>query len=86
MTVNIGPCSCVTTRDHPQGTISEPEAIIVVWTMEDFDVASYPLPKEKVVPFVLSASMVLLNLVWKSKEVNSGNAEPPPRSHKDLFH
>ena len=53
--------------------------------VEDFDVASYPGLGEKVVLFVLSASMVLLNLVRKSKDANLGNANPPPRAHTDLL-
>ena len=81
-TVNIRPCSCITTL---LGAIPEPGAIVVVWTIEDFDVASYAGPGEKVVPFVLSASMVLLNLVRKSRDANLGNANPPPRAHKDLL-
>ena len=81
-TVNIRPCSCVTTE---LVAIPEPGAIVVVWTMEDFDVASYPGPGEKVVPFVLSASMVLLNLVCKSRDANVGIASPPPRTHMNLL-
>ena len=59
--------------------------IVVVWTVEDFDVASYPGPGEKVVPFVLSASRVLLNLVRKSRDANLGNADQPRRAHQDLL-
>ena len=29
--------------------------------------------------------MVLLNLVWKSREANLGNADPPLRTQKDLL-
>ena len=81
-TINLRPCSCVTTE---LAAIPEPGAIVVVWAMEDFDVASYPGPGEKVVPFVLSASMVLLNLVCKSRDANAGNASPAPRTHRELL-
>ena len=46
-TIDIRPCSCITTF---LGALPEPEVIVLVWTMEEFDVASYPVWKEKVVP------------------------------------
>ena len=46
------------------------KTLVVVWTMDDFELTGYPLPEEQlVIPMVLSTFPPLLKLVWQNRVV-----------------
>ena len=68
-THNARPDFCVAYRIM----MVERPTFMVVWTMNEFDLLGYPsLSKGQITPYVLSASPMLLKLVWQARCVNRG--------------
>ena len=62
------------------------KTLVVVWTMDDFELTGYPLPEEQlVIPMVLSTFPPLLKLVWQNKVLNEGMDDSFP-DWDEIFH
>ena len=62
------------------------KTLLVVWTMDDFEVTGYPPPEEQlVIPMVLLTFPPLLKLVWQNRVLNLGMDDTFP-DWSEVFH
>ena len=63
-TRSVRACFCVANKIMQ----TKQKTLLVVWTMDDFELAGYPPPeKHLVIPMVLSTFPPLLKLVWQNR-------------------
>ena len=63
------------------------KTLLVVWTMDDFELTGYPPPEDYlVIPMVLSTFPPLLKLVWQNRILNLGMDNHEFPTWEEIFH
>ena len=66
---------------------TEQNTLLVVWTMDDFELIWYPSPDSHlVIPLVLSMFPPLLKLVWQNRVINHGIDDYEFPTWMEIFH
>ena len=74
-------CFCVANKFMQ----TKQKTLVVVWTMDDFELTGYPPPEDQlVIPMVLSTFPPLLKLVWQNRVLNLGMDDSVSYTHLTL--
>ena len=82
-TRTVRACFCVANKVMQ----TRKKTLLVVWTMDDFELTGYPSPEEHlVIPMVLSTFPPLLKLVWQNRILNLGMDDHEFPTWEEIFH